>query len=194
MWQRFHECVSGKGKNGGGWAFTSSVFGFKTVQIDNSIEQDFLLHEKEIIYPTVVTITWRIAWRIAAELIEWFKILVGTPTFTIEEIEKHRQFSGKIQGLPITKTLGKRWKFRKERFFTTDSIYNAKTKTLLKVKDLCKASMKKDLSKVFLSINRSTSMVSSADCSCPAGKNGYCNHVMAFLLKLTNADYSLGGF
>ena len=34
-------------------------------------------------------------------------------------------------------------------------------------------------------------MVSSADCSCPAGKRGYCNHVMALLLEL--ADYSLGG-
>ena len=34
-------------------------------------------------------------------------------------------------------------------------------------------------------------MVSSADCSCPAGKSGYCNHVMALLLEL--ADYSLRG-
>ena len=45
--------------------------------------------------------------------------------------------------------------------------------------------------KVFVSINCPTSMVSSADCSCPAGKRGYCNHVMALLLEL--ADYSLGG-
>ena len=51
--------------------------------------------------------------------------------------------------------------------------------------------MKKDLRKVFVSINRATSMVSSADCSCPAGKSGYCNHVMALLLEL--ADYSLRG-
>ena len=34
-------------------------------------------------------------------------------------------------------------------------------------------------------------MVSSADCSCPAGKSGYCNHVIALLLEL--ADYSLRG-
>ena len=45
--------------------------------------------------------------------------------------------------------------------------------------------------KVFVRINCPTSMVSSADCSCPAGKSGYCNHVMALLLEL--ADYSLGG-
>ena len=34
-------------------------------------------------------------------------------------------------------------------------------------------------------------MVSSADCSRPAGKSGYCNHVMGLLLEL--ADYSLRG-
>ena len=28
-----------------------------------------------------------------------------------------------------------------------------------------------------------------AGCSCPAGKSGYCNHVMALLFELT--DYSL---
>ena len=78
-----------------------------------------------------------------------------------------------------------------ETFLTADSIYTTKTKNLFKVKGLCKASMKKDLRKVFVSINRATSMVSSADCSCPAGKSGYCNHVMALLLEL--ADYSLRG-
>ena len=99
--------------------------------------------------------------------------------------------SGKIRGLPITKTLVRGRKFKEERFLTADSIYTAKTKDLFKVKGLCKASMKKDLRKVFVSINRATSMVSSADCSCPAGKSGYCNHVMALLLEL--ADYSLRG-
>ena len=52
--------------------------------------------------------------------------------------------------------------------------------------------MEKHLRKVFASINRATSMVSTADCSCPAGKSGYCNHVMALLLELAN--YSLRGF
>ena len=37
--------------------------------------------------------------------LKWSKTLVGMATFTIKEIEKHRQLSGKIQGLPITKTL-----------------------------------------------------------------------------------------
>ena len=52
--------------------------------------------------------------------------------------------------------------------------------------------MKKDLCKVFGNMNRATSMVSSAGCSCHAGKRWYCNHVMALLLEV--ADYFLRGF
>ena len=89
------------------------------------------------------------------------------------------------------KTLVRGQKFKEERFLTADSIYTTKTKHLFKGKGLCKVSMKKDLRKVFVSINRATSMISSADCSCPARKSGYCNHVMALLLDL--ADYSLRG-
>ena len=62
---------------------------------------------------------------------------------------------------------------------------------LFKVKGLCKASMKKDIKKIFVSINCATSIVSSADCSCPPRKYGYCNHAMALLLEL--ADYSQRG-
>ena len=112
------------------------------------------------------------------------------PTFNIKKIEKHRQLSSKIQELPRTKTVIRKRKFKEERF-TAGTIYTTKTKQLFKVKDLFKASMKKVIRKVFHSINRATSMMSSADCSCPAGKSGYCNHVMALLLEL--ADYSLRG-
>ena len=162
------------------------------VKIDNSIEQDFLFHEKEIIYPTVVNVIYEHKkFQQNSEEIEWSKTLVGMPTFTMKEIEKHRQLSSKIQGLPIMKTLVRGRKFKEERFLTADSIYTTKTQNLFKVKGLCKASMKKDLRKVFVSINRAISMVSSADCSCPAGKRRYCNHVMALLLEL--ADYSLRG-
>ena len=87
----------------------------------------------------------------------------------------------------------KKERFKKERFLTADSIYTAKTKNLFKIKGLCKASMKKGLRKVFVSsINRATSMVSSADCRFSTGKSGYCNHVIALLLQF--ADYSLRGF
>ena len=103
------------------------------------------------------------------------------PTFIITEIEKHRQLSGKIQGLLIAKTLVRGRKFKEERFLTADSIYTTKTKNLFKVKGLCKASTKKDLRKVFISINRATSMVPSADCSCPARKWHYCLNLLTIL-------------
>ena len=86
-------------------------------QIDNSIEQDFLLHEKKkkkkkliiiiiIIYPAVVHVIYEHEEsQQNSEQIERSKTLVGMPTFTIKEIEKHSQLSGKIQGLLITKTL-----------------------------------------------------------------------------------------
>ena len=86
----------------------------------------------------------------------------------------------------------KKERFKKERFLTADSIYTAKTKNLFKIKGLCKASMKKGLRKVFASINRATSMVSSANCRFSTGKSGYCNHVIALLLQF--ADYSQRGF
>ena len=185
--------VSSKGKNAADEHSLLQCLDLQLpVQIVNSIEQDFLFHEKEIIYPAVVNVIYEHEKsQQNSEEIEWSKTLVGMPTFTIKGIEKHRQLSGKIQGLPITKTLVRGRKFKEERFLTADSIYTTKTKNLFKVKGLCKASMKKDLRKVFVSINRATSMVSSADCSCPAGKSGYCNHVMALLLEL--ADYSLRG-
>ena len=160
------------------------------VQIDNSIEQDFLFHEKEIIYPAVVNVIYEHEKsQQNSEENKWSKTLVGMPTFTIKEVEKHRQLSRKIQRLPITKTLVRGQKVKEERFLTAGSIYTTKTTHLFKVKGLCKASTKKDLRKVFIRINRATSMVSSADCSCPARKSGHCNHVLALLLKL--ADYSL---
>ena len=101
------------------------------VQIDNSIEQDFLFNEKEIIYPAEANVIYEHEKSLQnSEEIEWSKNLVGMPTFTIKEIEKYRQLSVKIQGLPIMKTLVRRRKFKEERFLTTDSIYTSKTKNL----------------------------------------------------------------
>ena len=162
------------------------------LQTDYSIEQDFLLHEKKVIYAAVINVIYEHEEsQKKSEEIEWSKSLVGISNFTVKEIEKHRQSSGKIHGLPIIKTLVRRRKFKEERFLTTDSIYTTKTKNLFKVESLCKASMKKNLRKIIVSITRAPSMVSSADCSRPAGKSGYCNHVKALLHEL--ADYSLGG-
>ena len=42
-----------------------------------------------------------------------------------------------------------------------------------------------------ITIDRKTGLVISGSCTCPAGKSGSCNHVMAILFEL--ADYSLRG-
>ena len=70
------------------------------------MEQDFLYHEEEIIYPRVVNVVYEHEEsQQKSEEINWSKTLVGMPTFTIKEIVKYRQLNSKIQGLPITKTL-----------------------------------------------------------------------------------------
>ena len=104
------------------------------VQTDNSIEQDFKLHEKEIINPAVVNVIYEHEEpQQKLEKIEWSKTLVGgMPTFTIKEIEKHRQLSSKIQGLPITKTIVRGRKFKGERFLTTDQYTLQKLEIYLK--------------------------------------------------------------
>ena len=108
------------------------------VQIDNSVEQDFLLLEKEIIQPAAVNVIYEHEESqqnsSEEEEVEWSKALVGMPTFTIKEIGKHRQLSGKIQRLPIKKTLVRGRKFTEESFLTADSTYITKTKNLFKVK------------------------------------------------------------
>ena len=114
------------------------------VQVDNSIERGFLFHEKEIIYPAVVNVINEHEKSMQySEDVEWSKTLVDMPKFTMKEIEKHRQLSGKIQGLPITKTLVRGRKSKEERFLIADSIYTTKTKNLFKVKGLLSKHEKK---------------------------------------------------
>ena len=52
--------------------------------------------------------------------------------------------------------------------------------------------MKKERRSVALELSTITSKAIDGSCSCPTGKSGYCNHVMALLLEL--ADYSLSQF
>ena len=42
---------------------------------------------------------------------------------------------------------------------------------------------------MFVALDIVSGDVVHSDCSCPAGKLGYCNHIMALLLEI--ADYSL---
>ena len=44
---------------------------------------------------------------------------------------------------------------------------------------------------IVVTLDMRTSEVVKASCSCPAGQSGYCNHVMALLLKI--ASFSLQG-
>ena len=44
--------------------------------------------------------------------------------------------------------------------------------------------MKKVKRNVLVHINRRTSLVEKASCTCPASKSGYCNHVIALLHEL----------
>ena len=67
-----------------------------------------------------------------SEETKWSKTLVGMPTFTIKEIEKHRQLSDKIQGLPITKTLVRGRAFKEERFLSQTQYTLQKLKIYLK--------------------------------------------------------------
>ena len=121
--------------------------------------------------------------------ITWRKSLVGMPVVTIKEIEAHRKKSGKGNGGAILKTIERGRKFKEERYITADSIFTTVQDKKFLVKAACKASMKREVRHVKVSLCMSSGFVLDATCSCPAGLSGYCNHVMALLFEL--ADYSL---
>ena len=87
--------------------------------------------------------------------------------------------SGK--GSAIIKTLDRGRKFKEERYLSADSVFTTVSENHFNVKAKCKASMKKEIRRVEVSLDRETSLVVSSKCSCPAGKSRYCNHVMALL-------------
>ena len=119
----------------------------------------------------------------------WGKSLSNLPSFTIKEVEDHRKNSGKTPNTAIIKTLDRGRKSKNERYLSTDTIYTKWDYKTFVIKGTCKSSMKKDLRNVKVSLDISTGKVSNAQCTCPAGNSGYCNHVMALLLEI--ADYSL---
>lgn len=119
----------------------------------------------------------------------WGKSLFEMPLFGVKDIEKHRINSGKTPGTAIIKTLERGKKFKEERYVSADSIFTCCDIENFNVKALCKASMKKDKRSVFVQLDKTAGDIKRAKCSCPAGKSGYCNHVMALLFEL--ADYSL---
>ena len=122
----------------------------------------------------------------------WGKFLEMLPQFTIKEIEQHEQLTGKTPESAIIKTLDRGRKFKNERYITSDSIFTKCDKGVFYVKGFCKASMKKEKRSVAVKLSTISSKGLDGSCSCPAGKSGYCIHVMALLLEL--ADYSLSQF
>ena len=79
--------------------------------------------------------------------------------------------------------------FKNERYVKVDDIYTKSCAEIFIVKASCRASMKQVKRNMRVTLNRESGVVGDAKCDCPAGKSGYCNHLMALLFEL--ADYSL---
>ena len=86
--------------------------------------------------------------------IDWGKFLEFLPTFTIKEIEKHRDASGKQKDQSVMKAMIRGRKLKEERFLSSDSVFTAKTKDHFVVKCQCQASMKKVMRFVSVTIVR----------------------------------------
>ena len=123
------------------------------------------------------------------EALTWGKSLSTLPVFTRKEIDKHVSQCGKIKGKSILKTLVRGRLFKNERFLTSDTIFTSCNPLYFYFKARCKASMKKEYRNIKVQLCKRTGEVHKATCSCPAGKSGYCNHVMALLYEI--AEYSL---
>lgn len=122
----------------------------------------------------------------------WGRSLACLPAFGTKEIEEHRKNSGKTPDTAIIKTLDRGRKFFEERYISSNSVYCKEDEgDRLLFKASCKASMQKSMRDVNVELDKSSSKVIRGKCSCPAGKSGYCNHVMALLFEI--ADYSLKG-
>ena len=76
--------------------------------------------------------------------LSWSKSMEYLPVFTINEIEKHRQLTGKVRGkgLPITKTLVKGRKLMQDGYLKSNEMFACSSKEYFKVKCKCLASMK----------------------------------------------------
>ena len=100
------------------------------------------------------------------------KSLEFLATFAIQEMEKHRDASGKQKDQSVMKAMIQRRKLNEERFLSSDSVSTAKAKDHFAVKYECQESMKKVSSKLILKPDLLK-----------------CSHVMAILFEL--ADYFL---
>ena len=71
------------------------------------------------------------------EKLNWEKDLTNLPLFTIKEIEKHRQKSGK-SNQAIIKTRDREIKFKEEGYISKDTLFTKTTLLLFHVKAHCR--------------------------------------------------------
>ena len=76
-----------------------------------------------------------------------------------------------------------------EGYISKDSIFTASTNTHFSIKGKCKASMKREIRSMQVTLSKKTGKVITATCDCPAGKSQYYNHIMGLLFEI--AEFSL---
>ena len=114
----------------------------------------------------------------------WSKSLKTLLLFTIKEIEAYRIKSGK--GKAIIKTRDRGRKFFEEKYITSGDTFTKTTSNTITIKGKRKASMKAETRSMNVIISLKSSKVIKGHCTCPAGKSGYCNHVMAPLFQVAD--------
>ena len=82
-------------------------------------------------------------------------------------------------------------KLMQDGYLKMNDMYTCSSSDYFKIKCKCLASMKNVLRDIVVTLEIHTGEVVKAYCSCPAVMSGYCNHVMALLLKI--ASFSLEG-
>ena len=123
------------------------------------------------------------------EALTWGKSLLTLPVFTTRKIDLHVRKCGKLKRKSISKIPVRGRLFKHERFLSSDAVYTEFNLLYFYAKAWCKASIRKELRNVRIRLCKRTGEVYKATCSCPEGKSGYCNHVMALLYDI--AKYSL---
>ena len=164
------------------------------VKGENNVNRDLNCNEKvaELLSSDLnIEIDIELVKNTEKDIISWGKLLEFLPVFTRHEIDRHAKSCSKTKRKAIKKREGnfRGSLFKQERYLTSDTLYTARKGHFFLAKCCCRTSMKNEKRNALVNISRRTSLVEKASCTCPAGKSGYCNHVMALPQEL--AEYSL---
>ena len=85
----------------------------------------------------------------------WSRSLQDMPVFSLNNIEKHGQLSGKSKGLPISKTLKRGQQFMEEGYVKFSTIYTSRHNNCFLVKCKCQASIKAELRNMMVDLSMS---------------------------------------